>query len=60
MATSSSPGMRSEAIRPILDGTMGLGELADWAVDNNIDPVAVSGRQERLENTINRKVWSHS
>ena len=52
--------MRSEAIRPILDGTMGLGELADWAVDNNIDPVAVSGRQERLENTINRKVWSHS
>ena len=53
-------GWNDSVGRPILDGTMGLGELADWAVDNNIDPVAVSGRQERLENTINRKVWSHS
>ena len=39
----------------ILAGEMGLEELADY-VENGVEPVPRSGRQERLENLVNRFV----
>ena len=44
----------------ILAGSLDLATLADHATTNNIDPAAVSGRQEHLENEVNRHVWSVS
>jgi xylose isomerase len=41
----------------ILAGDVGLGELADMAVDEDLNPAPRSGRQEFLENEVNRIVW---
>ena len=41
----------------ILAGTVSLGDLADRAVNEAIDPAPVSGRQEHLENEVNRIIW---
>ena len=41
----------------ILAGEHTLGELADQAVTDGINPSAVSGRQEHLENEVNRIIW---
>ena len=41
----------------ILAGGHTLGALADKAVADGIDPSAVSGRQEHLENEVNRIIW---
>jgi len=35
-----------------------LASLADLATDGGIDPVPVSGRQEWLENEVNRVIWT--
>jgi xylose isomerase len=49
------------------DGTLGreimrsgasLAGLADHAIDVGLDPLPVSGRQEHLENEVNRIIWS--
>ncbi len=40
----------------ILDGKVGLEELSNKAVQSNLDPQPVSGRQEFLENLVNRFV----
>jgi xylose isomerase len=42
----------------ILTGGVDLGTLADEAVSSGLDPKPVSGRQELLENEVNRVLWS--
>ncbi len=44
--------------RSILEGKTALDELAVGVVSGDIDPRPVSGRQERLENIVNRAIWS--
>ncbi len=51
-------GWDGERGRAILDGTFDLASLADAAVAEQLDPRPVSGRQERLENHVNRIIWS--
>ena len=46
--------------RDILAGSLDLATLADRATKNNIDPAPGSGRQEHLENEVNKHVWSVS
>ena len=41
----------------ILAGNKTLAELADEAVENNLSPSPVSGRQELLENLVNKAIW---
>jgi len=42
----------------ILDRSVDLEQLADMATERDLDPTPVSGRQEALENTVNRVIWS--
>jgi xylose isomerase len=44
--------------RRIMDPGTELRGLADWAADVDLDPAPVSGRQELLENEVNRVIWS--
>ncbi len=44
--------------RRILGGEVDLATLADEAVASDLDPQPVSGRQEWLENQVNRIIWS--
>jgi xylose isomerase len=44
--------------RRILEGGVDLATLADEAVASDLDPQPVSGRQEWLENQVNRIIWS--
>ena len=44
---------RPEA-QAMLSGARSLAEIADAAVAGNLDPQPRSGRQERLENLVNR------
>jgi xylose isomerase len=44
----------------ITDGTTDLASLEAAVVAGSIDPSPVSGRQEQLENLINRTIWSVS
>jgi len=46
--------------RKILAGETDLAALADQALENDLDPTPQSGRQEWLENEVNRHVWSRS
>jgi xylose isomerase len=41
----------------IMDGEVGLSDLEQRVVSGELDPVPVSGRQEELENLINRTIW---
>jgi xylose isomerase len=41
----------------ILDGELTLAELEARVSAGDIDPVPVSGRQEQLENLVNRTIW---
>jgi xylose isomerase len=50
-------GWSGERGRQILSGRIGLGALADEAVAADLDPRPVSGRQEQLENEVNRLIW---
>jgi xylose isomerase len=51
-------GWNGEAGQRILNGEVTLAELADDAVASDLDPAPVSGRQEQLENEVNRVIWS--
>ena len=42
----------------ILAGKKTLAEIADAAVSSELDPTPVSGRQEILENEVNKAIWS--
>ena len=42
----------------IMKGEVDLATLADQAVADGLDPQPVSGRQERLENEVNRIIWT--
>ncbi len=53
-------GWQSDLGTAILDGSADLESLADDAVSNGLDPVPRSGRQEHLENEVNRIIWSAS
>jgi xylose isomerase len=53
-------GWAGERGRAILTGAIDLAGLADEAVAEQLDPQPVSGRQERLENHVNRVIWSTS
>ncbi|MEZ5280629.1 MAG: xylose isomerase [Acidimicrobiales bacterium] len=44
----------------IMAGEHDLASLADMAVDAALDPAPRSGRQEHLENEVNRAIWSVS
>ena len=41
----------------ILDGGLSLADLEEKVADGEIDPPPVSGRQEELENLVNRTLW---
>jgi xylose isomerase len=43
--------------RAIADGSATLASLADQVADGSIDPLPRSGRQELLENHVNRAIW---
>ncbi len=51
-------GWSSDSGKRILAGDATLAELADEAVSSGLDPKPVSGRQEFLENEVNRILWS--
>lgn len=51
-------GWGTERGRRILSGSVDLATLADEAVAADLDPAPVSGRQEWLENQVNRVIWS--
>ena len=44
--------------RSILAGDYDLARLADEAIGRGLDPQPVSGRQEYLENEVNRAIWA--
>ncbi len=44
--------------RAILDGDRSLADLAEAVERDGLDPRAVSGRQELLENVVNQRIWS--
>lgn len=50
-------GWNSSMGERILSGSVDLAELADFAVAENLEPTPVSGRQEELENLVNRVAW---
>lgn len=43
--------------RDALAGKFSLSEVAEYAFNNNLNPQAVSGRQEMLENLVNRAIY---
>lgn len=47
-------GWRTDQGKRILDGAESLTSLADYVLDEKLDPQPVSGRQEYLENLLNR------
>jgi xylose isomerase len=51
-------GWDGEVGRRILDGAVDLATLADEAVASDLAPAPRSGRQEWLENEVNRHIWS--
>ena len=51
-------GWKGELGRAILSGAAPLDTLADRVHVGEIDPSPVSGRQELLENVVNRAIWS--
>ena len=51
-------GWNGDLGRRILAGEVDLATLADDAVNADLDPKPVSGRQEWLENAVNRILWS--
>ena len=53
-------GWASGAGADLLAGNKTLAEVADAAVATDLEPTPVSGRQEVLENEINKAIWSIS
>ncbi len=50
-------GWESDLGTDIMAGSIDLETLADKAVAGGIEPAPVSGRQEQLENEVNRIIW---
>ena len=51
-------GWGSDLGSAILGGDVSLAELEARVVDDRIEPTAVSGGQERLENLVNQRIWA--
>jgi len=51
-------GWDDELGRRVMDTGTELSALADEALSTDLDPAPVSGRQEWLENEVNRVLWS--
>ena len=51
-------GWSSDLGGAILAGDLTLADLETRVVDESIEPRAVSGRQERLENLVNQRIWA--
>jgi xylose isomerase len=51
-------GWNGDLGRQILEGRASLQDLATWVERDNIDPRPRSGRQELLENVVNRRIWA--
>ncbi len=51
-------GWEGDLGRRIMDQGTDLGTLADEVDEAELDPAPVSGRQELLENEVNRVIWS--
>jgi xylose isomerase len=49
-------GWKQVGARQMLDGQRSLEEVAAWVADSNINPQPKSGKQEYLENVVNRYV----
>jgi xylose isomerase len=49
-------GWDSDAAQKILAGEVGLADLYQDVLANNIDPAPISGRQEAIENLVNRAI----
>jgi xylose isomerase len=58
LRTERYAGWNGELGRSILSGARTLEQLSDPVVAGDIDPKPVSGRQEMLENVVNRAIWS--
>jgi xylose isomerase len=52
-------GWDEELGRRILEGAESLDTLERRVASGDIDPRPLSGRQEYLENEVNRVIWSH-
>ncbi|MCH8529546.1 MAG: xylose isomerase [Saccharospirillum sp.] len=50
-------GWNTDLGQSILNGKTSLAELAELAVEQNLDPQPVSSQQERLENVVNRVIF---
>jgi xylose isomerase len=50
-------GWREGLGREILDGGTSLADLEELVAGKSLDPQPVSGRQEQLENLVNRTLW---
>jgi xylose isomerase len=51
-------GWSSELGGAILAGDVTLADIEARVVDDGIEPAPVSGRQERLENLVNQRIWA--
>lgn len=49
-------GWQAEGAQKLLAGEWSLDQVADWVIAEDINPQPVSGRQEMLENIVNRYV----
>ncbi len=50
-------GWKGDLGQQILEGRASLAAVADAAVQSDLDPAPVSGRQEWLENKVNHVIW---
>jgi xylose isomerase len=50
-------GWKKELGQSIMSGEQSLESLSKFVLDNNLNPKHVSGRQELLENIVNRYVF---
>jgi xylose isomerase len=51
-------GWSSDLGGAILAGDLSLADIEARVVDDGIEPTPVSGRQERLENLVNQRIWA--
>jgi xylose isomerase len=58
MVEARYAGWDGELGKAILDGSLGLADLAAKVEAGEIDPKPVSGQQELYENVVNRHIWS--
>ncbi|MEL7230703.1 MAG: xylose isomerase, partial [Pseudomonadota bacterium] len=49
-------GWEQQGAKAMLDGARSLDQIAAWVESSEVNPSPVSGRQEMLENIVNRYV----